>query len=143
MASRRGHGRRRGGHEDHEEHADERWLLTYSDMITLLMALFVVMWSMANVNTSKYEALSMSLKEAFSGKILPGGSAPLLPGNYSKAEQAAPEPPIPTIKPTVGEAQGDGQRSDAPQKEEEDLEKLKREIDAYAQQHGLAREAET
>jgi chemotaxis protein MotB len=145
MASRRGHGRRRGGHDDHEEHADERWLLTYSDMITLLMALFVVMWSMANVNTSKYEALSMSLKEAFSGKILPGGSAPLMPGSASKAEQAAPEPPIPTIMPAVGqdEAKGDGTRSDAPQKELEDLEKLKREIDAYAQRHGLAREVQT
>ncbi|TML92117.1 MAG: flagellar motor protein MotB, partial [Actinobacteria bacterium] len=37
-------GRRRAG-AAHEEHADERWLLTYADMITLLMALFMVLFS--------------------------------------------------------------------------------------------------
>ena len=39
----------------HDEHADERWLLTYADMITLLMALFIVMWAMSSVNISKFD----------------------------------------------------------------------------------------
>jgi chemotaxis protein MotB len=101
------------------------------------------MWSMANVNTSKYDALSKSLKEAFSGQILPGGSSPIVQGASEKAETPAPEPPIPAIRPTTGEAQGDGQRSDAPKKEVEDLHKLKREIDLYVKEHGLEREVET
>jgi chemotaxis protein MotB len=134
-------GKKRRGHDDHEEHADERWLLTYADMITLLMALFVVMWSMANVNTSKYEALSKSLKDAFSGKILPGGEAPLQPGKPSP--QNAPEAPIPAIQPVTKDGQGDGTRSDAPRKETEDLEKLQRDIDQYVKDHGLEREVET
>jgi chemotaxis protein MotB len=131
----------KGGHE--EEHVDERWLLTYSDMITLLMALFIVMWSMATVNTSKYEALSESLKDAFSGKILPGGAAVIQPGSSSEAEQAAPEPPLPAIVPTTEQSEGDGKRSDAPEKETDDLEKLKKEIDTWSAEHGLDQEVQT
>ena len=134
MAARRK--KKAGGHE--EEHVDERWLLTYSDMITLLMALFIVMWSMATVNTTKFEALSVSLKEAFSGKILPGGQAVMQPGSSSHKDASAPEPPLPTIVPTKNSKTGDGKRSDAAEKESEDLEKLKKEIDAYTASHGLA-----
>src|SRR3712207_4145537 len=132
--------KKKGGHED--EHADERWLLTYADMITLLMALFIVMWSMATVNTSKYEALSASLKDAFSGKILPGGQAALQPGSSSEKEKAPQEPPLPTIVPGA-RSEGDGKRSDAAQKESEDLEKLKKQIDEYSETHGLSTQLET
>ena len=66
-------GRRRGAHK-HEE-SGERWLLTYADMITLLMALFMVLFSISSVNISKYQVLQHSLKAAFSGNILPGGKA--------------------------------------------------------------------
>jgi chemotaxis protein MotB len=141
-----GHGRKKGrrGGEDHgDEHPDERWLVSYADMITLLMAMFLVMWSMASVNTTKLDILSKSLREAFSGKILPGGEAVMQPGPTSKAEEPTAEPPIPSIKPAVSEAQGDGQRSDAADKEAEDLEKLKREIDLWTKEHGLTNEVQT
>src|SRR3712207_3900204 len=132
MAAHKGRRRRGGDHE--EEHADERWLLTYSDMITLLMALFMVMWSMSTVNTAKFDALSVSLREAFSGKILPGGEAVVMPGSASKAEQAAPEPPVPTIMPiTPPQTVGDGKRSDAQSIEREELERLKRESDQWVE----------
>ena len=36
---------------------DERWLLTYADMITLLMALFMVLWSISSVNICKFQEL--------------------------------------------------------------------------------------
>jgi len=48
----------------------ERWLLTYSDMITLLMVFFVVLFALSSVEQSKYEALAESLSIAFNG--LPG-----------------------------------------------------------------------
>src|SRR5213079_18098 len=94
--------RRSGG--DQEDHADERWLLTYADMITLLMALFMVLFSIANVNKSKLESLSKSLNEAFSGKILPGGKSIQQTGAAQKTETPAPTPPIPAITPLVGPA---------------------------------------
>jgi chemotaxis protein MotB len=53
-ARRRGGGRRRGQHGGGHEN-EERWLLTYADMITLLMALFMVLFSISSVNTTKYK----------------------------------------------------------------------------------------
>jgi chemotaxis protein MotB len=61
----------------HEEHPDERWLLTYADMITLLMALFMVLYAMSMVNKTKFEALRMTLKQSFSAAILTGGTSVL------------------------------------------------------------------
>lgn len=42
-------GRRRRGHQQHEEENLERWLLTYCDLITLLMAIFVIMYASSRV----------------------------------------------------------------------------------------------
>jgi len=44
----------------------ERWLVSYADFITLLFAFFVVMYSISQVNQSKYRVLSDTLLEAFS-----------------------------------------------------------------------------
>ncbi|NMC54063.1 MAG: OmpA family protein [Chloroflexi bacterium] len=55
-----------GLHE--EEHAghDERWLVSYADFITLLMVLFVVLYSMGQVDVEKYKQLADSMRAAFS-----------------------------------------------------------------------------
>ncbi|MCL4294721.1 MAG: OmpA family protein [Anaerolineae bacterium] len=50
-------------HEEHEN--EERWLLTYADMITLLMVFFVVMFSMANTDLKKFAQVAESMSEAF------------------------------------------------------------------------------
>lgn len=43
----------------------ERWLVSYADFLTLLLAFFVVMYSISQVNESKYRVLSNTLTEAF------------------------------------------------------------------------------
>ena len=45
----------------------ERWLVSYADFITLLMVLFVVLYSMGQVDIERYKQLASSLKAAFSG----------------------------------------------------------------------------
>lgn len=50
---------------------NERWLLTYSDLITLLMIFFVVMYASSTVNSAKYESLSTSLNSVLGSS---GGS---------------------------------------------------------------------
>src|ERR1700731_4051462 len=93
-----GHGRRRGrGAAEHEN--EERWLLTYADMITLLMALFMVLFSISSVNISKYQVLQKSLKAAFSGSILPGGKAILQSGSASTSAHSPATAAIPSIVP--------------------------------------------
>ncbi|HWG75710.1 MAG TPA: flagellar motor protein MotD [Steroidobacteraceae bacterium] len=56
---------RRRRHEEHENH--EAWAIPYGDLVTLLLAFFVVMYSMSEVNDGKYRVLSNSLSEAFGG----------------------------------------------------------------------------
>jgi chemotaxis protein MotB len=57
-------GRRRKGHQE-EHHVDERWLVSYSDMITVLMALFIVLYAMSTVDQKKYDELKNSLATGF------------------------------------------------------------------------------
>jgi chemotaxis protein MotB len=54
---------RRRRQEEHENH--ERWLVSYSDFITLLFAFFVVMYSISSVNEGKYKIVSESLTNVF------------------------------------------------------------------------------
>ncbi len=53
-------------HEAEKENS-ERWLLTYSDMITLLMLFFIVLYSMSNVDAAKYKEVASALQSVFSG----------------------------------------------------------------------------
>src|SRR3954469_12517245 len=147
MSARRSRGGgRRSRHGGGEVESEERWLLTYADMITLLMALFMVLFSITSVNKSKLEILSKTLQEAFSGKVLPGGKSIRDTGADPKAnETPTPEPPIPAITALVGGKQSEKQQNEAQakQKEQEDFKRLKRQIDQYARQKGLQNQVQT
>jgi chemotaxis protein MotB len=64
--------RKRG--EEHEN--TERWLLTYADLITLLLAFFIVMYSMSQIDAKKFGKMS----KALSG-VLRGGSMAIKRGD--------------------------------------------------------------
>jgi chemotaxis protein MotB len=57
---------------------NERWLLTYADLITLLLAFFVIMYALANVDVKKFEDLKGSLNRAFNTGVLSGQANPSL-----------------------------------------------------------------
>src|SRR5580700_5909274 len=57
--------RRPRRHEEHVNH--ESWAIPYGDLITLLLAFFVVMYAISSVNAGKYRVLSDSLYTAFRG----------------------------------------------------------------------------
>src|ERR1700683_5602815 len=95
-------GRGRGEHAVEHEN-EERWLLTYADMITLLMALFMVLFSISSVNISKYQTLQKSLKAAFSGNILPGGKAIAQQGSTANASQTPSSVELQAIEPVKTE----------------------------------------
>jgi len=54
-------------HSGEEEggESSERWLVSYSDFITLLMVLFVVLYSMGKTDVQKYKRLAESMRSAF------------------------------------------------------------------------------
>lgn len=130
--------------QHHEEHPDERWLLTYADMITLLFVLFIVLFAISAVNTSKYEALKDGLSSALSSANLTGGES-LLPG--VQTQQPAPiTPTAPSITPDFSKSGGSDAGSgggavgpgDAERREEQQLKEAKRKIEAAAAAAGLA-----
>ena len=144
MSARRSQrGGRRARHGGGEQESEERWLLTYADMITLLMALFMVLFSITSVNKSKLEILSKTLQEAFSGRVLPGGESIRSTGADSKEVNAATETPtIPAITTLIKDARPSASAA-AKAKEQEDFRRLKEQIDAYAREKGVQDKVQT
>jgi chemotaxis protein MotB len=50
-----------------EEKMDETWLVPYSDILTLLLALFVILFAMSSVDAQKFTILSRAFNEMFTG----------------------------------------------------------------------------
>jgi chemotaxis protein MotB len=152
-------------HKAAEEGSNERWLLTYADMITLLMALFMVLFSISSVNISKYQTLQKSLKAAFSGNILPGGKAVAQQGSTVNAAQAPATIEVQSLEPLVSEGSSSLQNSTAHgassasavstssaaaaikeiaiQHQAAEFARIKQELDAYAASHGFAKSVQT
>ena len=52
-------------HKKHEEHIDESWLVPYADILTLLLALFIVLFASSSVDQTKLEQMSAVFNEIF------------------------------------------------------------------------------
>lgn len=151
----RGRGRARGGgDEEHVNH--ERWLVSYSDMITVLMALFIVLYAISQVDQQKFEELRMSLAAGFgdgtvSQSVLDGtegtldgvsattdqpdaGTAGIVDADAGLGSQAAQ----PTSIPTGDTSSVDPALVAAAQAELAHLEQVKAQILAALSANGLA-----
>ena len=70
-------------------------MVTYADMLTLLLVLFIVLYAISQVNTSKFSELKSSLASAFKNgqpSVLSGGSG--IVGGDAAAQQANPNIPV-------------------------------------------------
>lgn len=63
-------GKKRGHAAEHENH--ERWLLTYADMITLLVAFFIMLYAMSVMNITKFQQLAVSVRSGFGSSMTNG-----------------------------------------------------------------------
>lgn len=70
--------RRRKHSEEHEN--AERWLLTYADMITLLMAFFIMLYAMSQLDIKKFDAMTGSVQAQLGGTGILKGSMNANPG---------------------------------------------------------------
>jgi chemotaxis protein MotB len=87
VASARG---RKRGDESHEN--EERWLITYADMITLLMAFFLMLYSMSVLNIAKFRDLAISVRSEFGTAAMAGGLG-VMPGNGTDTDTPPPVAP--------------------------------------------------
>ena len=81
MAGRRS----KGAHAEEEPENSERWLLTYADMITLLMVLFIVLFAIGQVDQKKFDKLHDGLANSFGQPTVLQGSNGLLEGSAAQA----------------------------------------------------------
>lgn len=79
----------------HEEHANhEAWAIPYGDLVTLLLAFFVVMYAVSSLNEGKYRAVAASLASAFNAP--PSALDPIQIGDNQKQETTVGRPtPVP------------------------------------------------
>jgi chemotaxis protein MotB len=102
-----GGGKRKKAHEEHEEHVNhERWLVSYADMLTLLFVLFVVLFSMSDVNMKKFAQLANGLSEGF------GAQSAAFQGKQAVLEGSGTNTQIVQIDPGAGKGQGQAGTSD-------------------------------
>jgi chemotaxis protein MotB len=55
------------GKRDEEEEDDSSWIETYADAVTLLMAFFVLLYAMSDIDKAKFETLSLSIRHVLAG----------------------------------------------------------------------------
>jgi len=78
--------RKKSAHAE-EEHANtERWLLTYADMITLLMVLFIVLFAIGQVDQKKFDKLHDGLAKSFGESTILDGGQGLLDSSSTTAQ---------------------------------------------------------
>jgi chemotaxis protein MotB len=115
-----GHGRRRGKKHVEEEHENhERWLVSYADMVTLLLVTFVVLYAMSQVDKEKFAQLASGLSDAFGtpvsvipaatpeGSVLDG-----LPGAIDVASAIPPDPTVSDAQVDKAAAQAAAERAE-------------------------------
>jgi chemotaxis protein MotB len=137
--------RRKARHHEEEHENEERWLVSFADMMTLLMCLFMVLFSISSVNVSKLDILQKALKDAFSGKVFSGGRRVMETGAEQENSQVTNAAPVQALTPLEalnaqrrnGTQSGQGAAVKAAVKEDEDFQRLKRRIDKLVDQAHL------
>ncbi len=82
-------------HQQHEEHLNhEAWAIPYGDLLTLLLAFFVVMYAVSSINEGKYRVLADAMAAAFGGT--PRTIAPIQLGHQQLRGSAFDRPSIAT-----------------------------------------------
>ena len=89
--------------KSHEGSAgSERWLISYADFVTLLLAFFIVMFAISQVNKAKVEGFETSMTVAFGGKT---PSTLVAPPRANEPFHHLPSPvPLVAVPPAIAQA---------------------------------------
>lgn len=111
--------------QHHEEHIDESWLIPYADILTLLLALFIVLFASSQVDQKKFEQMAEAFGAAFST------------GSPAIFDSAMGRPSV-TTNPTTTSLEADPYNQETAQ-----LSEVKRQIDQYIAGNHLTGDLQT
>jgi chemotaxis protein MotB len=112
-----------------EEHVDESWLLPYADLLTLLLALFIVLFAMSSVDAQKFQMLARAFNSTFTGGtgVLEHPS-PIPDGEMEKLDQEKEKNPEKEQQETL---------------EQEKLKEIQKKVNAYIAANSLETQLKT
>lgn len=135
---------RKHRHEEHEEHVDESWLIPYADLLTLLLALFIVLYSMNSVDVKKFEEMSKAFSLALStGSGILTETSAVKSGEDDGKKQKEEGGKLPDKDVNKNQSDEEKAREELIKQEQKDLEDLKKKVDAYIKKNGLTSDLET
>ncbi|MBB6447348.1 flagellar motor protein MotB [Bacillus benzoevorans] len=112
-----------------DDHIDETWLLPYSDLLTLLVALFIVLFAMSSVDNDKFQSLSHAFNEELKGGTgLLEYPSPLPEGSLESSDKNSEKRP----EQTSGQYE-----------EQQKLGVIQNRVNAYIAENGLQNSLET
>lgn len=136
--------------EHHEEHADETWLIPYSDLLTLLLALFIVMYAMSAVDAQKFQQMSNAFGIAFSNNgastSSSGAGNNILDHNATLPKGGSKADSLSEAYNSQTQTADDVSRrpySEQAALEQKQLEELQKETDQYIKNNGLSDQLNT
>lgn len=120
--------KRRDRKHKSDDKMDDSWLLPYADMLTLLLALFIVLFSMSEIDVKKFENLASIFKSEFSS----GG------GMINDGESIVTEEDSPEEEENDDEKDEDQDKEEEAFKEFQQLLDMQQIIEEYIVDHDLA-----
>ncbi|MGG0787283.1 flagellar motor protein MotB [Peribacillus simplex] len=113
---------RRKKKQRHEEHIDESWLVPYADILTLLLALFIVLFASSSVDSVRFQQLSNVFNQVFTS----GTGFMDFPSDSPSNEPTSPE-----------QRTGAEDLEKLVKNEQEDLMEVQERVNAYIQKNDL------
>ncbi len=119
--------------EHHDEHIDETWLIPYADLLTLLLALFIILFASSKVDKNKYIQVMQGLNSAFNGGVSVFEESDTISLDDVSANEI--------IK--LRESEQDQTLKDLINKEMQDMEAIKKKLDVFITENGLTLQLQT
>lgn len=127
-----------------DEHVDESWLLPYADLLTLLLALFIVLFAMSEIDSQKFKAVSESFNQALNGGsgIMENPSPLPQPEAVSTEVQEETEEPE-EVEETEEEMTEEEIAEAAAASDRSELEEIQKKVNSYIKTKKLTANLET
>jgi chemotaxis protein MotB len=127
----------------HEEHVDESWLIPYADLLTLLLALFIVLFSMSSVDAKKFQAMA----EVFNAEFTSGTGIFEFPSPIPEEGATSPDEQK-NDSDSTEQAQSQGLTEEQKQQlakkaEQVELQAIQAKVNEYVNTKGLQEKLET